>query len=150
MTFPFDAAAPDMQPEVLARVVRCQSARVTDNGGEEIAVHFEGIPRPGNLGERKASSVAENGTGRRVSLPIRVRPRHIMWHEEAMTLEVSAEKMKFVSNRVYAPGETLLVTFVNADAKPWQGTGNIPATIVDIERLPHSTSLVITLKRLAE
>jgi hypothetical protein len=150
VTFPFDSKAPDLQPEVLARVVRCQGQRAANGGDEEIAVHFEGIPRPANFDERKATSVTANGSGRRVSLPIRVRPRHILWYEEAMTLEVSADKMKFVSNRVYAPGETLLVTFVNSDVKPWQGSANIPATIVDIERLPHSTSLVITVKRLPE
>jgi len=153
VTFPFDAASPDTQPEVLARVVRCKPLQGTGED-EEIAVHFEGIPRPGNLrDERKGTSAAsavENGSGRRVSLPIRVRPRHILWPEEAMTIEVSADKMRFVSNREYSPGETLLVTFVNADAKPWPGSGNFPATIVNVEKLPHSNSLMITLERLVE
>ena len=149
VTFPFNAAAQDVQPEVLARVVRCHALQGT-GGNEEIAVHFEGVPRPGNLGDdRKGASVTQNGSARRVSLPIRVRPRHVFWPEEAMTLEVSADRMCFLSNREYSPGETLLVTFVNADAKPWQGSGNIPAEIVGVEKMPHSTSLIITLKRLA-
>jgi len=151
VTFPFDAAAPDAQPEVLARVVRSKPLREADEENEEIAVHFEGIPRPANLAdERNATSESLNGSGRKVALPIRVRPRHILWPEEAMTLEVSADKVRFMSNREYAPGETLMVTFVNTDGKPWRGSGNIPATIVNVEKLPHSTSLVITLKRLSE
>jgi hypothetical protein len=151
VTFPFDADTPEAQPEVLARVVRCQPLAGTDEESEEIAVHFEGIPRPSHAaGEPRAASAAGSGSVRSVSLPIRVRPRHILWPEEAMTLEVSADKVRFVSNREYSPGETLFVKFVNEDAKPWQGTGNIPAQIVNVERLPHSTSLVITLKRLTD
>ncbi len=151
VTFPFDAATPEAQPEVLARVVRSRLLRGTAEESEEIAVHFEGIPQPANIaGDQKPGSTTENGSVRSVSLPIRVRPRHILWPEEAMTLEVSAEKIRFLSNREYAPGETLFVKFVNEDAKPWQGSGNIPAQIVNVERLPHSTSLVITLKRVVE
>jgi len=151
VTFPFDAATPETQPEVLARVVRCRPLLGAEKEGEEIAVHFEGIPRPSNMaGESKLTSAAKNGSARSVSLPIRVRPRHILWPEEAMTLEISADRIRFVSNREYAPGETLFVKFINEDAKPWQGSGNIPAQIVNVERLPHSTSLVITIKRLVD
>jgi len=84
---------------------------------------------------------------RTVSVPVRVRPRHIPWHEEAMTVEVSFDRIRFLSNREYELGETLLVTLLNADAKPWQGSGEIPATIEKVEKMPQSSSLIITLKR---
>jgi PilZ domain-containing protein len=148
VTFPFDAAAPETQPEVLARVVRSQPLRGTDADREGIAVHFEGLPRATSSGSKSEGiPEAKNGSSRSVALPIRVRPRHILWHEEAMTIEVSPEKIRFLSNREYTLGETLLVTFANDDTKPWLGGRDIPAQIVNVEKVPLGTSLVITLKR---
>jgi len=141
---------PDAQPESLARVVRCKQTAAGSAPGEEIAVHFEGIPRPSPaIREPAPNGTHKNGTMRTVSVPIRVRPRHIPWHEEAMTLEVSSDRLRFLSNREYEAGATLLVTFMNADAKPWQGSGEIPATIEKVEKMPQSSSLIITLKRAA-
>lgn len=150
VTFPFDPVAPENQPEVLARVVRSKMPPEAGSEQEEIALHFEGIPRHPivNVGQKEIP-VPKNGSDRSVALPIRVRPSHMPWFEEAMTVEISADKLRFISNRVYEPGETLLVTFASTDAKPWQGIGDIPAQIVNVEKLPQSASLVITLKRLA-
>jgi hypothetical protein len=148
VTFPFDAATPEVQPEVLARVVRTRQLSA-GGAGEEVAVHFEGVPRSSDLRREEVPKTAQkNGTPRTVSLAIRVRPRHIPWHEEAMTVEVSSEKVLFLSNREYPAGETLLVTFVNAEVKPWLGAGEIPAKIVNVEKMPQSSSLLITLKRI--
>jgi hypothetical protein len=58
--------------------------------------------------------------------------------------------MRFVSNREYPVGEALLVTFVSVDTKPWPGGGEMLARIVNVEKLPHSSSLVITLMRLTD
>ena len=150
VTFPFDPVAPENQPEVLARVVRCKISSGASAREEEIALHFEGIPKQQVVNvAQKEVPVPKNGADGSVALPIRVRPRYMKWYEEAMTVEISADKLRFISNRVYEPGETLLVTFAAGEAKPWQGMGDIPAQIVNMERLPHSTSLVITLRRLA-
>jgi PilZ domain len=150
VTFPFDPVAPNGQPEVLARVVRCKVLPDLGTEGEEIALHFEGIPRhPTANGGQKEIPVQKNGLDRAVALPVRVRPRHMPWFEEAMTVEITADTLRFISNRVYEPGQTLLVTFASADAKPWQGIGDIPAQIVTVEKLPESASLIVTLKRLA-
>lgn len=150
VTFPFDPAAHDGQPEVLARVVRCKTPLESSAEWEEIALHFEGIPRhPTASVAQKEVPVPKNGSDRAVAIPIRVRPRHIPWFEEAMTVEISADKLRFISNRQYAPGDTLLVAFAYGEAKPWEGIGDIPATIVNVEKLPQSASLVITLKRFA-
>jgi hypothetical protein len=150
VTFPFDPVVTEGQPEVLARVVRCKASREAGADREEIALHFEGVPRHSNpSASQRESPATRNGSDRSLALPIRVRPQYMPWFEEAMTLEVSAEKLRFVSNRVYEPGETLLVTFASGDAKPWQGSDDIPARIMSVERIPHSTSLVVTLKRVA-
>ena len=149
VTFPFDPIVAEGQPEVLARVVRCKPVRET-GAGEEIALHFEGVPRHSNASTSQGQiPTPKNGLDRCLALPIRVRPRHMPWFEEAMTVEVSADKLRFVSNRVYEPGQTLLVTFASGDTRPWQGNDDIPARIVSVEKMPQSTSLVVTLKRLA-
>lgn len=174
VTFPFDAAAPE-QPEVLARVMR--SRRAEGNGHEEIALHFESMPiasklAPGRTVERivvqpaakpavlppaeKKKEVSgenivaiphKNGDFRRVALPIRVRPENIPWFEEAMTTEVSAEEIRFVSHREYLEGDMLFVTFVGKDAKPWSGGGDIPAKIVKMEIIPKAAALLVTIRR---
>lgn len=150
VTFPFDPASRDGQPEVLARVVRCKTLGDTGAAQEEIALHFESVPQHSNMvAAKKEFPASRMGRDGGVALPIRVRPRHMPWFEEAMTLEVSADRLRFVSNREYIAGETLLVTFAAGDAKPWQGGENIPARIVNVEKMPQSTSLVITVERLA-
>lgn len=149
VTFPFDVAAPDQQPEVLARVLRCY--RPGNNGGsEEIALHFESMPIaavPAAVSEKIAVPPPKTGSFRNVALPIRVRPEHIPWFEEAMTVEVSAEEIRFVSHREYAPGDTLLVTFVGKDSRPWPGNGDTPAQIVKIDTLPKAAAVLVTIRR---
>lgn len=151
VTFPFDPGAPDGQPEVLARVVRVRHMETAEAAKEEIALHFEGIPKPiGASNGHKQVSAVRNGPERSVALQIRVRPQHIPWFEEAMTVEVSPDRMRFMSNREYSLGEALLVTFVSNEAKPWLGSGEMLARVVNVEKLPQNSSLVITLTRLTE
>ena len=67
-----------------------------------------------------------------------------------MTLDVSNELVRFVSNREYALGDTLLVSFVSRETRPWTGTGETAGEIVKVEKVPQSASLVITLKRVVD
>jgi hypothetical protein len=151
VTFPFDISAPDNQPEVLARVMRRQIASAGQLDREEIALHFERFALGASNGREATQSVAaKNGSAASVSLPIRVRPRNIHWPEETMTLEVSADLLRFVSNREYAPGETLLVSFVSTETRPWPGTGETAGKIVKVEKVPQSASVVVTLKRVVD
>jgi hypothetical protein len=151
VTFPFDVASPDNQPEALARVVRRNGTSAGQPEREEIALHFERFPlNAGDSRESKQAIAAKNGSAASVSLPIRVRPRNILWPEEAMTLDVSAELLRFVSNRDYAPGETLLVSFGSADTRPWPGIGETAGKIVRVEKVPQSASLIVTLKRVVD
>jgi PilZ domain len=151
VTFPFDPGAPEGQPELLARVVRARHVETNGPAKEEIALHFEGIPNPiGASNGQKQVSVVKDSPERSVALPIRVRPRHVPWFEEAMTVEVSTDRIRFMSNREYPVGEALLVTFVPNEARPWQGSGEMLARVVNVEKLPQSSSLVITLMRLVD
>jgi hypothetical protein len=154
VTFPFDLAAPDTQPEVLARVVRRHGSSVGEPEREEIALHFERFPLSASsareVQQTPVTPPAKNGSVGNVSVPIRVRPRHILWPEEAMTLEVSSEVLRFVSNREYAPGDTLFVSFVSKETQPWPGIGETACKIVNVEKVPQSASLVITLKRVVD
>ena len=154
VTFPFDVAAPDDQPEVMARVVRRQAGLVDQADREEIALHFERFPlnvsSAREVQQTQQAPPAKKGSVANVSVPIRVRPGHIFWPEEAMTLDVSADLLRFISNREYAEGDTLLISFVSAETRPWPGIGETPGKIVKVEKLPHSASLVITLKRVVD
>lgn len=177
VTFPFDAAAPE-QPEVLARVMRSRHAADQNGGHEEIALHFESVPmvarpnldkpaskvaeRPAErppekpvdsgdqkVGEKAAAEIHEkNSVLRRVVLPIRVRPENIPWFEEAMTTEISTDEIRFVSHREYLENDTLFVTFVGKDTKPWMGNGEITAKIVKIEIIPKAAALLVTIRRI--
>lgn len=175
VTFPFDASAPE-QPEVLARVMR--SRHVQGNGaGEEIALHFESVPLAARFAPEKAVEKAapkpavpaarppeekkenrdetvialgtKNGDLRKMVLPIRVRPETIPWFEEAMTTEVSAQEIRFVSHREYLPGEILKVAFVARDWKPWPGAGEASAEVMKLDYLPKEAAMLVTLKRVA-
>ena len=175
VTFPFDASAPE-QPEVLARVMRSRNAE-GNGAGEEIALHFESVPLAARFAPEKTIEKAvpkpaapparppeekkenrnetatalghKNGDLRKMALPIRVRPETIPWFEEAMTTEVSAQEIRFVSHREYLPGEILKVAFVAKDWRPWPGAGEAPAEVVKLDYLPKEAAMLVTLKRVA-
>jgi len=72
---------------------------------------------------------------------IRVRPRHMPWFEEAMTLEVSADKLRFVSNRVYEPGQTVAGYVCFRRHKTVAGNDDIPASIVSWKKCRRALHL---------
>jgi len=150
VTFPFDVAAPDTQPEVLARVMRRRVSLAGATDKEEIALHFERFPLTANTTRETKQITAKNGSATSVSVPIRVRPRNILWPEEAMTLDVSTEFLRFVSYREYQLGETLLVSFASAETRPWPGAGETAAQVVKVEKVPQSASLIVALKRVVD
>lgn len=151
VTFPFDPDARGIQPEILARVVRS-----VDKAGDlasdaalcNVAVRFE---RPGRFsisGNGKERGIdKKNGAGRPLALPIRVRPEHIPWHEEAMTLEIAPGKLKFMTNREYSFGERLRVAFVTRGDAPWSGDQEWDAEVTGIEMAAESDSLLVTVRR---
>jgi PilZ domain len=152
VTIPFDPDDSGAQPETLARVVRCAKSNGENLGGGPgrwiVAMHFEGTAhsqsrRDGNLEADKN----HNGDGSKIALPIRVRPKNVPWYEEAMTIEVSREKLKFVTNREYAFGERLLLSFVSGSEAPWSGDGEWETQVTGIEMEAGSDSLCVTLRK---
>ena len=127
MTFPFDPAATDAQPEMAARVVRVKH---TPSGGHLVAVHLE--TRRSHDGcfvpfERRKSPRVP------LALPVRVRPADTIWPEETMTLEVSEGGLTFESARLCQPGDSVRVQLPNGQ---WTRSGESPALIVHVEVRP--------------
>ena len=147
VTFPFDAEASATQPEVAARVVRRDAATGTDGERWNVALKFEqsGI-LPGRNGENSGIS-RKNGAGRGIALPIRVRPPNVPWHEEAMTFEVAPGKVRFVTNREYAFGERLLISFDARSDAPWSGDEEWEGEVTGIEMDASSDSVTVTVRR---
>jgi hypothetical protein len=149
ITFPYDASIPEGQPEVPARVLRCEPG-ATAPLTLRVALRFE-----------KSGYEASNGNGRcpdperrasprhTLAMPVHVRPERIPWFEETMTLDVSGEGLRFTSSRGYALSDRLLVSFAPRASAPWQAGTEIPARIVRVERLPESNALAVTVQRLS-
>ena len=146
VTFPFDPDASAAQPEVPARVVRSNAASQGKAERWTVALEFERAPGlPGSNG--KGSGIAKKNGARNIALPIRVRPPNMPWHEEAMTFEVAPGKVKFVTNREYAFGERLLISFDARSDAPWSGDEEWEGEVTGIEMDATSDSVTVTVRR---
>jgi hypothetical protein len=150
ITFPYDPTLPEGQPEVPARVMRCEDRR--ENGAVMItlAIHFESAlrlapDRAGGTREEAAAAAAR----RPLSLSIRLRPESVPWFEEVMTLEVSPDSLRFVTNRVYARGDLVRVSFASLDSSPWRGDGEQAARVVSVDQMPGSAAFTVTIQRVS-
>jgi len=65
-----------------------------------------------------------------------------------MTVDVSSETLRFITNRVYSPGMMLHISFVNPGTSPWIGDGERSARIVQIEHVRETNSLAVTVQRI--
>jgi hypothetical protein len=156
VTFPFDISLGDSQPEMLARVVRVVPAGKGNgrnfaaecSNERAVAVHFALPFRPASNGKGHAKELERRDSPRRsLALPVRVRPDHIPWFEEAMTIDVSAHGLRFVSSREYQRGQRLLVSFAPPAAAPWPTTSETAARVLRIEGMPGSAALAVTIVR---
>ena len=148
VTFPFDAEASGMQPEVLARVVRSEPSMEDPETRWRVGLQFERTARPAISGNGKDRGIEKkNGAGRNIALPIRVRPRSVPWHEEVMTMEVSPEKVKFVTHREYSFGQQLLVSFDSRSDAPWAGDQEWEGEVTGIEMDADSDSVTVTVRK---
>jgi hypothetical protein len=152
VTFPFDPEASGGQPETLARVVRRMDAGVESNavlaGRWKAALQFEVTTH--SQGRRNGSHTIhskQNGAGNKIALPIRVRPEHMPWAEEAMTVEVDRVKLKFLTNREYELGQRLMVSFVSESEAPWRGDDEWETNVTGIEMEAGENSLYVTVLR---
>jgi hypothetical protein len=158
VTFPYDTSLGDGQPEVLAKVVRVRlahngngSASIDQDANEPaVALHFALSPRTqanGN-GNGHTKERERRGSPRRpLALPVRVRPEHIPWFEEAMTMDVSAHSLRFLSSREYQVGDRLLLSFEATASAPWPVASETSACVLRIESVPDSTALAVTIVR---
>lgn len=148
VTFPFDAEASGMQPEVLARVVRSELRGEVAQTRWTVGLQFERTAHPARSGNGKDRGTdKKNGAGRNIALPIRVRPRSVPWHEEAMTMEVSPEKVKFMTHREYSFGQQLLVSFDARSDAPWAGDQEWEGEVTGIEMDADSDSVTVTVRK---
>jgi len=149
ITFPYDASVPDGQPEVPARVLRSEPG-ATAPLTLRVALRFEKSRYEASNGNGRPPDPERRASPRRtLAMPVHVRPERIPWFEEAMTLDISGEGLRFMSNREYALSDRLLVSFDPRATTPWQAGTEIPARIVRVERLPEGNALAVTVQRLS-
>jgi hypothetical protein len=115
-----------------------------------VALRFEIAPRHRSNGngngyhrevERRANVRQE------LAVPIQVRPEHVPWFEETMTIDCSADGLKFRSNREYSPGEYLVISFESVDTSPWQVAAELVLMVARIERTSESAALNVAVCR---
>jgi hypothetical protein len=149
VTFPFDPVASGAQPETLALVLRRAESRVENVTGRwKAALQFEATAhlQTRRNGGWKANA-SRNGAGNKIALPIHVRPEHIPWPEEAMTVEVEQDKLKFLTNREYILGQRLLISFVSGREAPWGGEGEWVTRVTGIEMERGKESMFVTVEK---
>ena len=163
VTFPFDPSLRDGQPEMLAQVVRvapCSNgsngnsadagAKKSTNGWESaaIALQFQPYLHAESNGNGHAKEPERRGAPRRpLAVPLRVRLEHVPWFEEAMTIDISAQGLRFLSSREYAPDANLLVSFEPLASVPWPTGRDVASRVVRIESIPQSSALAVTVTR---
>jgi hypothetical protein len=163
VTFPYDAALRDGQPEMPAKVVRLAGgsngsaaiARLGSPGkltreseGPAIALHFQPAFHAESNGNGRAKERERRESPRRpLAVPLRVRLAHVPWFEEAMTVDVSAQGLRFLSNREYPLDADLLVAFEAAAAVPWPAGVEVASRVARIEPVPRSSNLAVTIIR---
>jgi len=76
-----------------------------------------------------------------------VRLEHIPWFEEAMTIDVSAHGLRFLSSREYQEGDRLRVSFEPTASGPWPTASETAARVVRIEPVLESAALAVTISR---
>ena len=132
VTFPYDVSLRDGQPELLGRVIRCSELH-TAPATFALAIHFEGPAHAGSNGNLARRDPERRGSPRCVlAVPIRVRPEHVPWFEETMSLDFSPRGMRFRSQREYAEGELLRIAFEDSSSTSWHGAGEFRAKVVRV------------------
>src|SRR6266568_4412253 len=164
VTFPYDASLFDGQPEVLARVVRCEEVLevIRSNNAREkvemgipdapatfaVAFHFEEQTHNSSNGNARPREPERRGSMRRaLAIPVRVHPQRIPWFEEAMAIDVSAKGMRFRTQREYSLGDRLKIAFQDPASAPWHGAGEFLSEVVRVSDVPGSIALDVSVCR---
>ena len=113
-----------------------------------VAIHFEEQIRPACNGNKQDNQSERRSCARRaLAVPVRVRLEQIPWFEEAMTIDFSAEGMRFHSQREYRPGDYLILAFNAAGLTPWLGGHEFPSIVVRVHPVPASNALDVGVRR---
>lgn len=134
LTFPFENSMIAPEPEILAHVLRVERRA---SGGSFIAIHFDGpaVSSAKPLVERRLAPRTAIG------VPVSVRAPSCPWPEDAMTLDVSADGLSFITPRVYTVGDTLKVAMLpGVTPSGWSSPGEIAARVVRVALVPVSLS----------
>ncbi|HEY2821676.1 MAG TPA: PilZ domain-containing protein [Candidatus Acidoferrum sp.] len=92
--------------------------------------------------------VERRATPRRpLAVPVRVRTERMPWFEETMTVDCSGDGLRFRSNREYARGEFLVVSFESAATSPWHGVTESLLRVVRIESEADVAELQVAVCR---
>ena len=157
VTFPYDASLGESQPEMMAKVVRSAPPR-NGNGhkpgglesdGRAMALHFgspERVSSNGNGHSGAQERERRESPRRGLAVPVRVRLEHVPWFEEAMTLDISEEGLRFLSSREYQEGQRLLIAFARMMAIPWPHA-ETAARVLRVDTVMGSSALAVTVAR---
>ncbi len=112
-----------------------------------VAVCFEEHAHPGSNGNRERHHPERRASPRcSLGVPVRVRPEHVPWFEEAMTLDFSSRGMCFRSQREYSLGEQLKIALEDSASTPWSG-GEFRARVVRVSPAPDGVALDVSVCR---
>ena len=147
VTFPYDASLREGQPEVPARVVRCQESDASPVRFS-LAIQFEAQASSSSNGNGARSEPERRGGPRRLlATPIRVNLENVPWFEEAMSVDVSPRGMRFRSQREYATGELLRITLEDPSSASWPGSGEFRAKVVRVAPVPDGVAVDVGVCR---
>ena len=132
VTFPYDTFFREGQPEMPARVVRCEQLS-TAPFLFSLAIQFEAQARSAHNGNGARREPERRGGPRRsLAMPIRVHQENVPWFEEAMSLDFSPRGMRFRGQREYATGELLRIALEDVSSASWPGSGEFRAKVVEM------------------
>jgi hypothetical protein len=113
-----------------------------------VAIQFDEHANASSNGNGHHREPERRGSQRRaLAVPVRVRPQAIPWFEEAMTIDFSANGMRFRSHREYEPGDYLRVAFNVSTPAPWHGTGEFRSQVVRVVPAPDTFALDVSICR---
>jgi len=146
VTFPFEPALPESPWEFPAHIVWV----APDESGARVAIEFGSVrSRAAAAGNRPRQENEHRSAPRRIlSIPVRVRLNGLLWHEDAMTLDISADGLSFLSTCLYEPGSRVYVSLMNRSwASPWTAEREVPAVVTRVEPLVGSNQVRVALCR---
>jgi hypothetical protein len=114
-----------------------------------VAFHLKEQAHASSNGSAPRRELERRGSMRKaLTIPIRVHPERIPWFEEAMTIDISAEGMRFRSHREYELGDHLKIAFEASASAPWHGAGEFRSKVIRIAPVLGSVALDVSVHRL--